>query len=163
MADAYEVWLDQVRDALRSINMRIEDWQGVWPFNFSAEYGAGTNPDATAIKANRFWWREQNKSMKQDCQKTPGCWLPKGHQGGCQPAYEQGDYLKVEFPDQVTGIGEWMWVRVSHSDDERQLVFGILDNEPVSDYKNRLRLGSELAVNYSQIREHRKSSEFRQQ
>jgi len=163
MANAYEVWLDQVRDALRSINMRIEDWQGVWPFNFSAEYEAGTNPDAVAMKANRFWWREQNKSMKQDCQKTPGCWLPQGHQGGCQPAYEQGDYLKVEFPDEVTGIGEWMWVRVSHSDDERQLVFGILDNEPVNDYKNRLRLGSELAVNYSQIREHRKSSEFPQQ
>jgi len=30
MADAYEIWLDQVRDALRSINMRIEDWQDVW-------------------------------------------------------------------------------------------------------------------------------------
>jgi len=52
------------------------------------------------------------------------------------------------LPDETTGIGEWMWVRVSHSDDERQLVFGILDNEPVSDLKKkRLRLGSELAVN----------------
>jgi hypothetical protein len=163
MAETYEVWLEQVRHALRSINMHIEDWEGVWPFDFSAEYEAGTNPDAAAMKANRFWWREQNKSMKQDCQKTPACWLPQGHQGNCQPCYEQGDYVKVEFPDEVTGIGEWMWVRVSHSDDERQLVFGILDNEPVSDYENRLRLGSELAVNYSQIREHRKSSEFRRQ
>jgi hypothetical protein len=81
MADAYGVWLHQVRDALRSVNIHIEDWQGVWPFDFSAEYEAGANPDAAALKANRFWWREQNKSMKQDCQKTPGCWLPRGHQG----------------------------------------------------------------------------------
>lgn len=163
MTDAYEVWLDQVRDALRSINMSMEDWQRIWSFDFSAEYKAGTNPEAAAMKANRFWWREQNKSLKQDCQKTPGCWLPRGHQGGCQPTYERGDYIKVEFPDEVTGIGEWMWVRVSHSDDERQLVFGILDNEPVNDYENRLDLGSELAVSYSQIREHRKSGEFPQQ
>jgi len=26
--------------------MRIEDWEGAWPFDFSAEYEAGTNPDA---------------------------------------------------------------------------------------------------------------------
>jgi hypothetical protein len=23
--------------------------------------------------------------------------------------YEPGDYVKVDFPDQATGIGEWMW------------------------------------------------------
>jgi hypothetical protein len=39
--------------------------------------------------------------------------------------YECGDYIKVEFPDEAMGIGEWMWIRVSHCDDERQLVFGI--------------------------------------
>jgi len=44
MPDAYELWLDQVRDALRSINMHIEEWQGVWPFDFSAEHEAGSNP-----------------------------------------------------------------------------------------------------------------------
>jgi hypothetical protein len=161
MADSYEVWLDQVKDALRSINMQIEDWQGIWSFDFDAEYKAGTNPDAAAMKANRFWWREQNKSLKRDCQKTPGCWLPEGHQGDCQPAYEPGDYVKVEFPDEATGIGEWMWMRVNHRDDEKRLVFGMLDNEPLNDCAGKVKLGSQLAVSYAQIREHKKPTEFK--
>ena len=33
------------------------------------------------------------------------------------PLYEPGDYVKVEFPDETTGIGEWMWGRVSRPDD----------------------------------------------
>ena len=62
------------------------------------------------MKANRFWWHEQNKSLKQDCRSTPNCWLPRGHQGPCQPvnsdshqapSYERGDYVKVEFPDET--------------------------------------------------------------
>jgi hypothetical protein len=69
------------------------------------------------MKANRFWWREQNKSMKQDCRETSGCWLAQGHQGECHPTYEAGDYVKVEFPDETTGIDEWMWMRADHSDD----------------------------------------------
>ena len=73
MAEEYEAWLDRVRNALRSINMPMENWQGVWVFDFSAEYKAGTNPDVAALKANRFWWREQNKSLRQECRKTPGC------------------------------------------------------------------------------------------
>jgi hypothetical protein len=28
--------------------------------------------------------------------------------------------------------GEWLWVRVHHRDDDKQLVFGTLDNEPVN-------------------------------
>lgn len=70
--------------------------------------------------------------------------------------YEHGDYVKVEFPDEATGIGEWMWVRVDRSDDEKQLVFGTLDNEPLNDYGGKLKLGSELAISYSQVKEHRK-------
>ena len=76
------------------------------------------------------------------------------------PKYEPGDYIKVEFPDEVTGIGEWMWVRVEACDDERQMVFGNLDNEPVNDYQGKLRVGSPLAIRFSQIREHRKPTEF---
>lgn len=34
MADAYEVWRDRVKNALRSINMQMEDWQGMWSFDF---------------------------------------------------------------------------------------------------------------------------------
>jgi hypothetical protein len=67
------------------------------------------------------------------------------------PRYERGDYVKVEFPDEVTGVGEWMWVRVHHCDDEKKLVFGTLDNQSVNDYGGSVELGSELAVAYSKI------------
>lgn len=161
MADAYEVWLDQVRDALRSINMPMEDWQKIWAFDFSAEYKAGTNPDATAMKANRFWWSEQNKSIGRACEKIPGCWLPQRHRGECQPNYEPGDHIKVEFEGENGTPGEWMWVIVQNRDDKKRIVYGTLDNEPVNDYAGKAKLGSELAVAYSQIREHKKPSDFR--
>ena len=75
-------------------------------------------------------------------------------------AYERGDYVKVEFPAEVTGVGEWMWVRVDSCDDAKRLVFGTLDNEPVNDYGSKLRRGSELAISFDQIREHRKPADF---
>ena len=74
--------------------------------------------------------------------------------------YTPGDYIKVEFPDEVTGVAEWMWVRVTGCDDAKQLVFGTLDNAPVSDSSGKLKLGTELAISYSQVREHRKASTF---
>ncbi len=77
--------------------------------------------------------------------------------------YQPGDYVKVEFQDETTVIGEWMWMRVSHCDDAKQLVFGTLDNEPVNDYEGKIGLGSEPAVSYSQIREHKKATEFTKQ
>lgn len=86
----YEISLEQVKDALRCINMPIENWQGVWPFDFSAEHDAGTNPDDAAMKANGYWWHQQNKSLKQDCQKIPNCWLPRNHQGVCHPISSEG-------------------------------------------------------------------------
>jgi len=75
--------------------------------------------------------------------------------------YAPGDYVKVEFPDEATGIGEWMWVRVERCDDAKRLVFGTLDNVPLNDYAGKVRLGSELAVSYDQIREHKMAAEFR--
>ena len=39
------------------------------------------------------------------------------------PTYKPGDYIKVEFPDEATGVGEWMWVRVRSCDDAKLLVF----------------------------------------
>lgn len=75
--------------------------------------------------------------------------------------YERGDYVKVEFPDETTGIGEWMWVRVHHCDDEKRLVFGTLDNEPVNDYGGKAKPGSQLAVSYDNVREHKKAAEFK--
>jgi len=74
--------------------------------------------------------------------------------------YEHGDYIKVEFADDATGVGEWMWVRVRSCDDAKRLVFGILDNEPVNDYGGKLRPGSELAISFDQIREHKKAADF---
>jgi hypothetical protein len=85
MTEQYQMWLDEVSSSLRSINMAMEDWQKIWPFNFAKEYEAGTTPGHAAEMANRHWWHEQNKSIKQDCQKSVNCWLPRGHQGKCQP------------------------------------------------------------------------------
>jgi hypothetical protein len=78
----------------------------------------------------------------------------------CVPKYEAGDYIKVEFPDEATGVAEWMWVRVHSCDDAKQLVFGTLDNAPVNDASGRLKLGTELAISFRQIRDHKKASEF---
>jgi hypothetical protein len=80
----YETWFQQVEEALNSINMPMKDWQSIWPFDFSGEHDAGKEPNATAQKANRFWWYQQNKSLNRECQKTHRCWLPRGHQDDCQ-------------------------------------------------------------------------------
>jgi hypothetical protein len=77
--------------------------------------------------------------------------------------YNRGDLVKIAFDDGVTGIGEWMWVRVGRCDDQRQLVFGTLDSEPLNDYDGKSGLGTELAVSFSRIREHRKPAEFTKQ
>jgi len=124
------------------------------------------------MKANRFWWLNQNKSLRRECRSTPNCWLPSGHQQPCEPLngdsdanrqqthYRRGDFVKVEFPDKTTGIGEWMWVRVTRCDEQKELVFGVLDNEPLNNYEGRMELGTEIAVHFSQIRDHKESTEF---
>jgi hypothetical protein len=72
--------------------------------------------------------------------------------------YDRGDCIKVEFESGEQDLpGEWMWVRVHHCDEERQLVFGTLDNEPVVNLED-LHLGEELAIAYGKVREHRKRS-----
>jgi hypothetical protein len=74
------------------------------------------------------------------------------------PTYEEGDFIKVEFADETTGVGEWMWVRVRRCDDSQKIVFGSLDSVPVNDHDGKLKLGTELAVSFAKIRDHRKSS-----
>ena len=71
--------------------------------------------------------------------------------------YERGDFVKVEFADETAGLGEWMWVRVDHCDDETRMVYGELDNEPLNEYRKRVKVGSALAISYGQIRDHRKA------
>ena len=68
--------------------------------------------------------------------------------------YEQGDHIKVEFKDDKTGESEWMWVEVESWDDERRVVFGRLDSEPLM-HAEKLQLGQRLAVSYDNIHEHR--------
>lgn len=84
-ATTYEEWMIAVRSALDSVNMSVEDWQSIWPFDFSSEYQKGTASADAAEKANRFWWYEQNKSRQKECLKTSDCWLPREHDGDCQP------------------------------------------------------------------------------
>ena len=79
---------------------------------------------------------------------------------GSLPRYAKGDFVKVEFPNELTSVSEWMWVHVHRCDDDGQIVFGALENVPVNDSTGRLKLGTELAVSFSQIREHRKAADF---
>jgi hypothetical protein len=72
---------------------------------------------------------------------------------------EDCNFKKAEIPDEVTGVHEWMWMCVRRCDDENRLVFGTLDNVPINE-GSKLKVGSEAAVSYDHIREHRKSSAF---
>lgn len=84
MTIGYDSWIKEVRAVLASINMPMEHWQKVWPFDFAKEFLDSISADSAAAKANRFWWRELNRSIGHDCSKDPDCWLPNGHQGDCQ-------------------------------------------------------------------------------
>lgn len=77
-----------------------------------------------------------------------------------KPIYKPGDYIKVEFPDEATGVAEWMWVRIRKCDDAKQIVFGTLDNAPINNKIGKLKVGTELAISFSQIREYKAASEF---
>lgn len=85
MDTQFKTWLDQVKESLRSINMPMDDWQRTWQFDFRTQFKKGFAPADAAEAANRFWWHEQNKALKQERHKTPDCWLPRGHQGDCRP------------------------------------------------------------------------------
>jgi hypothetical protein len=56
--------------------------------------------------------------------------------------YQKGDHVKIEVTNEQSGETEWMWLLVDNSDDERHLVFGQLDSEPVvaADMKRGQRL-----------------------
>ena len=77
------------------------------------------------------------------------------------PKFQPGDYVKAEFKDEATGESEWMWVQVDSCHDEAGVPFGRLDNEPL--LGTGLHVGSELAVSYDKVMEHRKASDFEKQ
>jgi len=88
VADSYEQWMSEVRAAFDSLDMPMADWQVIGFFDYRREFDAGIKPQDAATKANRHWWHEWNKSLKQHCPETKDCWLPRGHQGQCQPVTE---------------------------------------------------------------------------
>ncbi len=68
--------------------------------------------------------------------------------------YRNGDHVKIEIRNDKTAESEWLWLLVEDSDDERRLVFGKLDNQPI--VNTDMNLGQELAVSYDNVREHRR-------
>ena len=82
--DDYDTWLADVRERLDSINMPLEHWQAASAFDFEREFAASVSSADAALKANKFWWLQQNRRIDQDCRRTPDCWLPRGHQGQCE-------------------------------------------------------------------------------
>jgi hypothetical protein len=52
---------------------------------------------------------------------------PAGPRESETATYNVGDYVKVKFHNESTGIGEWMWIHVHHCDEEKQLGFGTLE------------------------------------
>jgi len=68
--------------------------------------------------------------------------------------YEKGDHVKIEVKNEAFSVGEWMWMLVESSDDEKQIVFGVLDNEPISNAD--MRRGQQLAVSYDNVRQHKR-------
>lgn len=63
--------------------------------------------------------------------------------------YQKGDHVKIEVSDEQSSEKEWVWLLVDHCDDERRLLFGELDSEPVI---SRMRRGQSVAVGYDQVR-----------
>ena len=57
----YEAWLDEVRKHLESIDMPMDAWQKVYPFDFDAEYMVNTSPTEAARKANKHYWEQQGQ------------------------------------------------------------------------------------------------------
>lgn len=68
--------------------------------------------------------------------------------------YSKGEHVKFEARNDQSNESEWMWLLVDRSDDDRELVFGTLDSQPV--VMTDMHLGQELAVSYDNVRESRK-------
>jgi hypothetical protein len=60
----------------------------------------------------------------------------------------------------ATGVSEWMWLRIDHCDEQRQIVFGWLENPPDSDQQKPAKVEQLLAATFAKILEHRKRYEF---
>ena len=70
--------------------------------------------------------------------------------------YQPGEFIKALFKDEQTGEAEGMWVKVDTSDDQKRIVFGTLDNEPIVVFRDKLQVGKDVAVSYDLILDHMK-------
>ena len=68
--------------------------------------------------------------------------------------YQKGDHVKIEVTNEQSRESEWMWLLVDNSDDERRIVFGQLDSEPIVTID--MKRGQSFAVSYDKVRDHRK-------
>lgn len=125
MKRANREWVANVRAVLDSFGMPLDVWQKAWSFDFDSEYRSGASAPAAANKANRFWWREHNRSLNEECRASRDCWLPYDHQGRCETiAGEQitmnrktGIVEKIECSDDsfgqqyttIDGKTYWAW------------------------------------------------------
>jgi len=100
MADTYQLWLDQVRDALRSINMQRTTGS---PFGRSTSEASTTRVLKLMTprrRATSVLVEEQNKSLKQDCRQTTRL-LATAWTSWCVPTSLRS-YIKVQTE------GDWM-------------------------------------------------------
>ena len=84
MRQTNDEWMADVQALLDSFGMPLKIWQKRWAFDFKAEYRARISACDAANKVNRFWWREQNRLLREDCRVSRDCWLPDDHEGRCQ-------------------------------------------------------------------------------
>src|SRR5258708_32533401 len=99
------------------------------------------------------------------CIRNDKCGISAAQNSGCRMAlenpiarYQKRDNEKIEVTNEESGESEWMWLLVGNSDDERHLVFGQLDSEPVT--ATDMKRGQRLTVSYKQTLDHRTASDF---
>jgi uncharacterized protein YegJ (DUF2314 family) len=68
--------------------------------------------------------------------------------------YQSGEHVKFEVVEEHSDESEWLWLSVRESDDEREIVFGMLDSQPV--VMTSMKLGQEFAISYDKVRDHRR-------
>lgn len=68
--------------------------------------------------------------------------------------------METEFRNYKTAERERLWLRVDSGDDTDRLVFGGPDSALVLGYGGDLKLGSQVAVSYDNVREHKIAPEF---
>lgn len=66
----FEEWLAEVKAALDGINMPMAEWQAAYPFDYQAEFQAGTTPIEAAKKANQHYWSNQPLPGKRPFDKN---------------------------------------------------------------------------------------------